>query len=82
MSLITEFKQIIHDLPLPLTGKSDREKIAHFCEHSGIFIQFTRARPIWHALAPSTIKPWWLVLHPVRTQKKNNTNNNKKIQPR
>jgi len=81
MSLISEVKHILHDLPLPLTGKSDRKRTAHFCEHHGIFIRFTRARSIWHALAPSAIKPWWLVLQPARARngsKKNNyTNNNK-----
>jgi hypothetical protein len=76
MSFIAELKQIIYDTPI--ITKTGRNKVAHFCDHNGICIQFTRARSIWHAVAPSAIRPWWLVLEPVRRTKrliKNNTQN-------
>jgi len=37
-------------------------EFAHFCEHDGISIRFTRARATWHAMAPCALKPWWLFL--------------------
>ncbi len=63
MSLIAELRQALYDLPV--TGKPSRKVIAHFCEHDGIRIQFTRARTTWHAMAPSSVKPWWMVLEPM-----------------
>jgi len=62
MSLIAELRQALYDLPL--AGRPSRKAIAHFCEHDGIRIRFTRARTTWHALAPSSVKPWWMVLDP------------------
>ncbi len=85
MSLIAELKQIIYDLPL--AAEPGRDVIAHFCNHDGIRIKFTRARTTWHSLGPSAIKPWWLILEPLRTSpettgdlKRNTskTNNNNK----
>lgn len=63
MSLIAELRQALYDLPL--AGKPDRRVIAHFCEHDGIRIRFTRARTTWHAMAPSAVKPWWITLEPL-----------------
>ncbi|MBT8120176.1 MAG: hypothetical protein KJN89_10710 [Gammaproteobacteria bacterium] len=65
MSLIDELNQVIYDLPFN-KHQLKRSEIAHFCEHDGIFISFTRARTTWHALAPCAIKPWWLFLAPLR----------------
>lgn len=69
MSLIAELRQALYDLSL--SGKPDRKVIAHFCQHDGIRIQFTRARTTWHAMAPSAIKPWWLVLEPLIDRERN-----------
>ncbi len=44
--------------------QTDRNDVAHFCEHDGIYIRFTQARATWHALAPCALKPWWLFLTP------------------
>ncbi|MGB5396650.1 MAG: hypothetical protein WBN96_05830 [Gammaproteobacteria bacterium] len=82
MSLLAELKQALYDLPL--TQEPGRDKIAHFCEHNGIRRSFTRARTTWQALAPSAIKPWWMILEPLikktrKTDNKNSSNiNNKK----
>lgn len=82
MSLIQELKQVFYDIPLRVNlkaSKASREKIAHFCEHNGICIEFTQAQSTWHALAPLAIKPWWLKLNIMRSVKKTKTNlNNKK----
>jgi len=71
MSFIDELSQVIYDLPFN-KHQANRSEIAHFCEHDGICICFTRARTTWHALAPCALKPWWLFLEPLRnkTQKK------------
>ena len=66
MSLLAELKQALYDLPL--TQEPGRDKIAHFCEHNGIRRSFTRARTTWQALAPSAIKPWWMILEPLKRQ--------------
>lgn len=80
MSLIAGLKQAMYDAHL-IDSRSGRNKFAHFCMHDGIRIKFTRARSIWHAVVPSTIKPWWLLLEPVRTtgktREKNMTDNTK-----
>jgi len=65
MNFRTELKQIIYDLPFGKIQPS-REEVAHFCEHYGISIQFSRARTTWRALLPSTLKPWWLTLEPIK----------------
>ena len=65
MSLIDELNQVIDDLPFN-RHQMKRSDIAHFCEHDGIYISFTRARTTWRARAPSAIKPWWLFLEPLR----------------
>ena len=65
MSLIDELNQVIHDLPFN-KHQASRNDVAHFCEHDGIYIRFTRARTTWHALAPCALKPWWLFLEPLR----------------
>ena len=80
MSLIAELKQAIYDLPL--AKKPGRDKIAHFCEHNGIRRTFTRARTTWQVLAPSAIKPWWIILEPLKNKtdnKKSSNTNNKKL---
>ena len=73
MSLIAGLKQAMYDAQL--IKKAGRKKIAHFCEHDGIRIRFTRARSIWHAIIPSAIKPWWLLLEPTRTTSRTHVNN-------
>ena len=65
MSLIDELNQVIYDLPFN-QHQIKRSNIAHFCEHDGICINFTRARTTWLALAPCAIRPWWLFLAPLR----------------
>ena len=65
MSLIDELNQVIYDLPFNKHQPS-RNDVAHFCEHDGVYIRFTRARTTWHALAPCAFKPWWLFLAPLR----------------
>jgi len=84
VSLIDELRQVIYELPFGAdskTGSAYRKKVAHFCEHNGICIEFTQARKTWHALAPLAVKPWWLTLSTLRTTKKpkHNTNNKKNI---
>ena len=68
--------QLIHDLSFN-RHQTTRDDIAHFCEHDGIYISFTRARSTWHALAPCALKPWWLFLNPLRRKTKNEKENNK-----
>jgi hypothetical protein len=75
MSFIDELKQAVYDLPL--VHKPERDEIAHFCEHSSIYISFTRARTTWQALAPSAMKPWWLVLEPLKHRTPTDDINNK-----
>lgn len=82
MSLIKELKQVIYDIPLRADLKASRtyrKKVAHFCEHSGVCIEFSQARSTWHALAPLAIKPWWIKLNTVRSVKnmRNDLNNKK-----
>ena len=48
--------------------QTKQNDVAHFCEHDGIYIRFTRARTTWHALAPCALKPWWLFLKPLKKQ--------------
>ena len=64
VSLIDELNQILSDLPFNKHQPS-RKDVAHFCEHDGICIRYTRARTTWRALTPSAFKPWWLFLEPV-----------------
>ena len=64
MSLIDELNQILSDLPFN-KHQASRKDVAHFCEHVGICIRYTRARTTWRALTPSAFKPWWLFLEPV-----------------
>ena len=71
MSLIDELNQVFYDLPFN-KHQIERSKIAHFCEHDGICISFTRARTTWHALAPCAVKPWWLFLAPLRKNRREN----------
>ena len=68
MNFRTELKQIIYDLPFGKI-KPSRQEVAHFCEHKGISIQFSRARTTWRALLPSALKPWWLILEPIKELK-------------
>ncbi len=84
VSLIDELRQVIYELPFGVdlkAGSAYRKKVAHFCEHNGICIEFTQARKTWHALAPLAVRPWWLTLSTLRTVKKSkhNTNNKKNI---
>ena len=65
MSFKAELKQMFYDLSL--TSEPGRDEYAHFCQHEGIRISFTRARTTWHSLGPSAIKPWWMILEPLRT---------------
>ena len=65
MSLKAELKQIFYDLAL--INEPQRDEIAHFCQHDGIRVRFTRARTTWHSLGPSAVKPWWMILEPLRT---------------
>jgi hypothetical protein len=74
MSLLAELKQAIYDLPM--MREPGRDKIAHFCEHNGIRRSFSRARTTWQALAPSAIKPWWMILEPLKKQSRNTDNKN------
>ncbi len=62
---LEELNKVIRDLPFN-KHQTNREEVAHFCEHDGICIRFTRAETTWHALAPSALKPWWLFLRPIR----------------
>jgi len=81
MGLIKELKQVIDELSFRTelrVSKAQRDKTAHFCEHSGICIEFTQARKTWHALAPLAVRPWWLKLNTVRIKKKINSNTNNK----
>jgi hypothetical protein len=64
MSLRAELKQIFYDLAV--ISEPRRDEIAHFCQHEGIRIRFTRARTTWHSLGPSAVKTWWLILEPLR----------------
>ena len=71
-----ELNQIIYDL-LFNKPKLSRNEIAHFCEHDGICINFTRARATWHALAPCALKPWWLFLQPLKRNLQQNLQHQK-----
>jgi len=64
VSLIDELNQILSDLPFN-KHQASRKDVAHFCEHDGICIRYTRARTTWRALTPCAFKPWWLFLEPV-----------------
>ena len=70
MSLIDELNQIIYDLPFN-KHQPNRNDVAHFCEHDGVYIRFTKARTTWQALSPCAIKPWWLFLEPLRKNLRN-----------
>ena len=65
MSLKAELKQIFYDLEI--IKQPGRDEIAHFCRHAGIRVWHTRARTTWHSIGPSAIKPWWMILEPLRT---------------
>jgi len=75
MSFIAELKQALYDLPL--ARKPGRDEVAHFCEHHGIRRRFIRARTTWKAITPSAVKPWWMILDPMKykTQNKSNVTN-------
>jgi hypothetical protein len=77
MSLRAELKQIFYDLAL--TSEPGRDEIAHFCRHAGIRVWHTRARTTWQSIGPSAIKPWWMILEPLRTlsDKSDRLDNNK-----
>lgn len=62
---LEEISKVISDLSFN-KQQTNRNEVAHFCEHDGIFIRFTHARETWHALAPCALKPWRLSLKPVR----------------
>jgi len=62
---LEELNKVIHDLSFN-KHQSDRKELAHFCVHDGISIRFTRARSAWHALSPSTLKPWRMSLQPMK----------------
>ncbi len=68
MSLIDELNKVIYDLPFN-KHQTSRNEVAHFCEHDGVSIRFTRARTSWQALAPCALKPWWLFLNPLLKNK-------------
>ncbi|MCK5395573.1 MAG: hypothetical protein KAJ32_06255 [Gammaproteobacteria bacterium] len=70
---LEELNKVINDLPFN-KHQTNRKEIAHFCEHDGISIRFTRARETWHALAPCALKPWWLSLKPIRKNTKQQEN--------
>ena len=65
MSLKAELKQIFYDLEI--FKEPGRDEIAHFCCHQGIRVWFSRTRTTWHSIGPSAIKPWWMILEPLRT---------------
>ncbi len=67
---LDEFEQAMHDLSFN-QHQTTNSKVALFCEHDGIFIRFTRARTTWQALATCALKPWWLVLKPLRKNRQN-----------
>ena len=77
MSLKAELKQIFYDLEI--MKEPGRDEIAHFCCHAGIRIWHTRARTTWHSIGPSAIRPWWMILEPLRTlsKKSGSLDNNK-----
>ena len=77
MSLRAELKQIFYDLAI--FDEPRRDEIAHFCQHHGIRVRFTRARTTWHSLGPSAVKPWWMILEPIRrlSETKDSLINNK-----
>lgn len=64
MSITAELMQVLYDLPL--TRKPGRDEVAHFCEHDGIKLRFTRARTTWQALTPLAVRPWWIILNPIK----------------
>lgn len=75
MSLLAELRQAIYDLPL--ARKPGRDEVAHFCEHQGIRRRFTRVRTTWQALTPSAVRPWWIILDPMKHSTHNTDTNNK-----
>jgi phosphoglycolate phosphatase-like HAD superfamily hydrolase len=82
MSLLAELRQAMYDLPF--ARKPGRDEVAHFCEHHGIRRRFIRVRTTWQALTPSAIKPWWMILNPMKntmhsTDTKNKSSHNKKL---
>ena len=78
MGLYAELREAIYDLPL--ARKPGRDEVAHFCEHHGIRRRFIRARTTWQALTPSTVRPWWIILNPMKNKEtQNKSSHNKKI---
>ena len=77
MSLKAELKQIFYDLEI--INKPGRDEVAHFCRHEGIRVWFSRTRTTWQSIGPSAIKPWWMILEPLRTlsEKSDSVDNNK-----
>ena len=83
MSLKAELKQIFYDLEI--INEPGRDEIAHFCRHEGIRVWFSRTRTTWHSIGPSAIKPWWMILEPLRRQSRTSDSleenkNNKNIE--
>ena len=83
MSLKAEIKQIFYDLEI--LKQPGRDEIAHFCCHKGIRVWFSRTRTTWQSIGPSAIKPWWMILEPLRTladatESLDNNKNNKAIE--
>ena len=74
MNLFNELNHVVHGLAFN-KQQTNRDNIAQFCEHDGIYISFTRARSTWHALAPCALKPWWLFLEPLRKKQQDNKTN-------
>lgn len=62
---LEELNKVLNDLPFN-KHQTNRDEIAHFCEHDGIHISFTRASSTWLAQTPCAFKPWWLSLQPIR----------------
>lgn len=79
---LEELNKVIHDLSFH-KHQTNRNEIAHFCEHDGIRLRFTPAGTEWLAQTPCAFKPWSLTLKPMKkfTQQYTTTrkrNNNKK----
>ena len=83
MSLKAELKQVFYDLQI--LKEPGRDEVAHFCQHDGVRIWFSRTRTTWRSIGPSAIKPWWMILEPIRSQPASTgypaeNNNNKAVE--
>jgi hypothetical protein len=65
MSLKAELKQILYDFSL--IAQPGRTEIAHFCEHDNIRIRYIRARTTWQSLTPKSLRPWLMILEPLKS---------------